>query len=183
MPSLEEQAVMNGMTPEEAMQSGLVLKRLMSNPATRERALKIYKENFPNEVIPEVDIPNTFEAQLKPIKEKLEALEKENGELKLSNARKGILEDLVAGGKASNIAEAKEIEKFALENKIADYEKAAHFYQMSRKQAEPTADFTIHGGPMEMPTDFKDIAKNPKSWAQKAGFAALNDYRKTNKVA
>lgn len=183
MPSLEEQVVMNGMTPEEAMQSGMVLQRLMKNPATRARALSIYKENYPDEVIPEVDIPNSFESHLKPIKEKLDALVAENAQLKFDNSRKGILEDMVEKGEAVNIAEAREIEKFALENKIADYGKAAHFFQMSRKQAEPTADFTIHGGPLEMPTDFKDIAKNPRSWAQKAGIAALNDFRKTNKAA
>lgn len=183
MPSLEEQVVLHGMTPDEAMQSGMVLQRLMKNPATRSRALAIYKENFPNEVIPEVDIPNNFESLLKPINEKVDALVKENAELKFSNSRKGILEDMVEKGEASTMAEARDIEKFAVENKIADYGKAAHFFHMSRKQAEPTADFTIYGGPLEMPTDFKDIAKNPKSWAQKAGIAALNDFRKTNKAA
>lgn len=183
MPSLEEQAVMNGMTPDEAMQSGIILKRLMANPATRGRALAIYKENFPDEAIPEVDLPHTFETQLKPIKEQLDSLVRENSELRLSNSRKGILEDLVEKGEASNMAEAREIEKFAVDNKIADYGKAAHFFHMSRKQAEPTPDFTVHGGPLELPIDFKDIAKNPRSWAQKAGIAAMNDFRKANKAA
>ena len=81
------------------------------------------------------------------------------------------------------MAEARLIEAFAVENKIADYEKGAHFYHMSQKQATPTPDFTIMGGPLEMPDNFKDIAKNPKHWAQNAAVTALNDFRKSNKVA
>lgn len=183
MPSLEEEAVMNGLSPDEAMRGGIVLQRLMKNPATRAKALAIYKENFPNEVVAEIDIPNNFETMLKPINDKLTALEKENGELKLSTARKGILQDMVESGQASNMAEAKEIEKFAVENKIADYGKAAHFYHMTQKQAEPTTDFAIQGATLELPTDFKDIAKNPGAWARNQGVTALNDFRKTNKAA
>lgn len=183
MPSLEEQAILEGVSPDEAMQSGLVLSRLLKNPATRAKALAVIKEGQPDLNIPEVDIPHQFAAHLKPIEEKLAALEKENGELKLSNARKGILEDLVADGLAENMAEAKAIEKFAVDQKIADYKSAAKFYRMSQKQAEPTPDLTIMGGPLDMPENFKDIAKDPKRWAQNAGIAALNDFRKTNKAA
>lgn len=183
MPSLEEQAILEGLSPDEAMQSGLVMSRLLRNPATRNKALAIIKEGDPKLNIPEVDIPASFEAHVKPLNERLDALEKENGELKLSNARKGILQDMVEDGTAANMAEAKAIEKFAVEEKIADYKSAAKFYHMSQKQAEPTPDFTIQGGPMELPENFKDIAKNPKAWAQKAGIAALNDFRKTNKAA
>lgn len=183
MPSLEEQALLEGVSPDEAMQSGIVLSRLLKNPATRSKALGLIKENDPNLNVPEIDIPHSFAAHLKPIQEQLDALAKENGELKLSTARKGILEDLIQEGHAANMTEAKAIEKFAVDEKIADYKSAAKFFHMSQKQAEPTADFTIMGGPMEMPTNFKDIAKNPKTWAQKEGLAALNDFRKTNKAA
>jgi hypothetical protein len=183
MPSLEEQAILEGVSPDEAMQSGLVLSRLLKNPKTRAQALGLIKQNDPNLNVPEVDIPASFEAHLKPIQEQLTALAKENGELKLSNARKGILEDLVTDGLAANIAEAKLIEKFAVDEKIADYKSAAKFYKMSQQQAEPTADFTIMGGPLDMPENFKDIAKDPKRWAQNAGLAALNDYRKNHKAA
>ena len=183
MPSLEEQAILEGVDPEEAMQSGLVLSRLLKNPATRAKALAVIKEGNPDLHLPEVDIPQSFAAHLKPIQDQLTALAKENGELKLSNARKGILEDLVTEGLASSITEAKAIEKFAVDEKIADYKSAAKFYKMTQQQAVPTPDFTIMGGPLDMPENFKDIAKDPKRWAQNAGIAALNDFRKTNKAA
>lgn len=183
MPSLEEQAVMDGLSTDEAIESGLVLSRLLRNPSTRAKALAVIKEGNPGMNVPEVDIPNSFETHLKPIKEQLDALTKENGELRLSNARKGILEDLVADGLAQNMAEAKVIEKFAVDEKIADYKSAAKFFRMSQKQAEPTPDFTIMGGPLEMPADFKEIAKNPKHWADKAAVAAMADFRKSNKAA
>lgn len=183
MPTLEETVALEGMSNDEAMQAGLLYSRLLKNPATRAQALQLMKAGDPNLHIPEVDIPTQFETHLKPLKEQNEKLAKQLEEMTLATARKGILEDLVTGGLAENMAEAKLIEKFALDEKIADYKSAAKFYRMSKQVAEPSADVTIMGGPMEMPMDFKEIAKNPKSWANKAAITALTDFRKTNKVA
>ena len=181
MPSLEEQAIMEGVGTDEAIEQGLVLSRLLRNPATRADALRLIKRNNPALNVPEVDIPQSFEAHLKPLLDKVDEMGKQLAETKLEGMRKGRLEDLVEKGLAESVSEAREIEKFAIDEKIADYEKAAKFFRMSQKQAEPTSDLAIMGGPMELPVDFKDIAKNPSRWAQKAAAEAFADYRKTTK--
>lgn len=183
MPSLEEMAIMENGGTDQTLESGLIFSRLLKNPKTRSQALQLMKQNDASLNIPEVDIPNSLEGLMKPILDEVAGLRSELNATKLEGARKGILEDLVSEGLAENMAEAKLIEKFAVDEKIADYKSAAKFYRMSQTQATPTPDFSVMGGPMEMPADFKDIASNPKAWAQKAAVTALNDFRKTTKAA
>jgi hypothetical protein len=180
MPTLEETVALEGMSNDEALQAGLLYSRLLKNPATRNQALALMKAGDPNLHIPEVDIPQQFQTAMKPLADELAELKKKNEELTLATARKGILEDLVSDGLAENIAEAKVIEKFAVDHKIADYKEAANFYRMSQQQAAPTPD-TMNGypGTMELPIDFKEIAKNPRGWARKMAVSSMAEFKKS----
>ena len=88
MPSLEEQAALEGVSTDEALESGLVLSRLLRNPATRADALRIIKKGNPNLNVPEVDIPLSFESHTKPILDQVASLQQELAATRLDNMRK-----------------------------------------------------------------------------------------------
>lgn len=100
--------------------------------------------------------------------------------MKLRNNRDSIISALIEEGVVASRKEFEEVEKFGVENKIADYRSAARFYNMQAQSAEPSgapiSENFEPGRPPEIP-DLKKFGGNIQAAAQAEAFRALADLR------
>lgn len=66
----------------------------------------------------------------------------------------------------------KEVSKSMLENGISNYDKAAHYYQLSRQAAIPTTDKIVEHTAMTLPGDI-ELFKNPTGWTRKQAYQTI----------
>jgi hypothetical protein len=134
---------LEGKSTEEIAALAELALQISSNPKTRQGFLNLSKLNNPDASIPEVDIPvhvnKVMEAGLK----RLEAVEKENQEMKAERSILNKREALLANEKIVKLgvdrSDLPAIEKIMVDKHIPDHETAAEFYAMQQRSAEPTA--------------------------------------------
>lgn len=168
------EASLEGLSADEISRLASISQQVLGNPATRTEALRLLRKVNPNVPLPELDLDERFAAQDKQRKDELAALEAKNTERDLAYARDRRKLSMMEAGTVKNTAEFEAVEKFAIDNKIGDYDKAAHFFQMSQQVATPTPG-TIT--PMKLPINFEEIGKNPRQWAREEGVKVLNEVR------
>lgn len=178
--SLEDFVAAEGLTPQEAAQLGVLYAKLLKHPEIRDDALRLQKKLNPAVSIPELDVVDRVNGAIKPLADRAASLEEKLTQADLKSARNEKLADMVDKGQAKNLAEAREIEKFAIENKIADYERAAHFFSLQAKEsARPTYEGPT---PVTLPIDLKKMTGNLNQWAREEALKAVREMR-GNKAA
>src|SRR5258706_1781767 len=109
---------------------------IITNPETREMALRATKIVNPKLAIPELDSKVAIEAAVKPVQERLDAMVadklRQEAEDRVHTARK----NLKAQGYSDEDVTA--IEKVMVDDKIASHETAAKFYSAQQRLADST---------------------------------------------
>lgn len=140
----------------------MTAKGLADNKDTRGGFLKLVKTQNPSLNIPEIDIPDSVNAQLKIERDKVAALENRFIE---DDVRRNIEHKRnVIMGKGIAANEVSEVEKLMTERGIVNHETAAEFYLAQRRMATPTPPPGNAYQPMTMPKlDAKPFGGNMRS--------------------
>lgn len=166
---------------EELAQMAGTYNALLSNPETREVALRLTKKINPSLSIPEVDLKDQARAEFKATNDKLSSLE---NEIRMRDARDRINSERNSlRGQGFNDDDIAEIEKVMTTEQIPSYGTAATYYKNARQVAQPTPG---QGGAQpsstyDLPNEALAAMKNGKQgiskWARGQAESALNELR------
>jgi hypothetical protein len=164
---------LEGMTPEAIAELAIAAKGMLENPATRTRALTLYKEVKPDASIPEIDLPHQFNAALAEERQKREALENRMREDDVRRDIEAKRAAMVSKGIPSD--KVVEVEKLMTERGIMNHDTAADFYLSQQKLATPTSPdigsrFHSQGLPV---IDAAPFGGSIKNWAKAQAMAQL----------
>jgi hypothetical protein len=154
------------MTPDQITELAMSAKGMLDNPATRMQALALHKQNRPDVIIPELDLPVQFNTALAEERSKREAIEQRMIEADVRRDIEGKRAAMVAKGVPAD--KVHEVEAMMLENSIGSHEYAAKAYLMQQKMAVPTApDLANRYRGQSMPAiDTKEFGGSVKNWAK-----------------
>jgi len=156
----------------EVINKAKVVDELMGNPATRKMFLGAVKTARPNLRIAELDIPaETNEAVVKPLKDEIKVLRDElaaeRGE-RLSARRAALMESYGLDPKTDTA----EVQKFADERKIGDYDSAMELYSVVRRASAPSHfDKT---SPLTLPNQ-DGLFNDPTQWSRRTAHDVINE--------
>lgn len=166
---------------EELAQMAGTYNALLTNPETREVALRLTKKVNPGLSIPEVDLKDQARAEFKRMDDRHEKLENEirmrDARDRINGERSGLRNQ---GFDDNDIAE---IEKVMTTEHIPSYATAATYYRNARQVATPTSG---QGGAQpsstyELPNDALAAMKNGKSgiskWSRGIAETAMAELR------
>ena len=166
-------ASLENLSPDDITRLAAVSYQLLDNPDTRKEMLRLQKKVNPTQVFPELEIDERFENLQRTSDEKVLKLQEEIQKRDLENLRNSKHKMLLDKGLASSHEEIEQIEKFAIDNGVGDYEKAAKFYHLERQSAEPSYDNTLQ---LERPTMPKDFDASPQG-VRRAAIDALKEFK------
>lgn len=152
-----------------------IAEGLANDPKTRSAYLRLIKQKFPEEVIPELEVEEKIAAMAKPHIDKVAELEKKLLEREVNdniNRQRAALRD--QGYTEDDI---KAIEKKMVEEKIPSHDTAAKYYRMERETAAPTPAAVSMVN--KIPVAHKDIkeAGGIKNWARNEASNAVADIK------
>lgn len=166
---------------EELAQMAGTYNALLSNPETREVALRLTKKVNPQLSIPEVDLKDQARAEFKRMDDRHAALE---NEIRMRDARDRINNERASlRGQGFNDDDIAEIEKVMTTEQIPSYQTAATYYKNARQVAQPTPG---QGGVQqsstyELPNDALAAMKNGKAgiskWSRGIAESAMAELR------
>jgi hypothetical protein len=180
LPSLE------GLASEDVARLAQVAAALANNPQTRSGFQRLYKQVDPTVVLPELDMEEALAKQREQFHKELEDRDKKAEQERLVRQRTETLRDLVDSGllarddiaidKESNLSP---IEKFALDNKIGDYQSAARLYKQSLGAATPTnsSPSFVPSAPTVPKIDLGDTG-NLRQWSLNEAYKAVDEIRR-----
>ena len=123
---------------EQRDELALLMKQLAENPETRKDALRLTKKLRPDLPMPELEIEDYTEKKVSQAQKRVEDLEAKLREKEIREELKDKRDALIKKGLIDNESDIEEVEKVMLENKIADHETAAQYWQWMKQAAAPT---------------------------------------------
>jgi hypothetical protein len=164
---------------EQRDELALLMKQLAENPETRKDALRLTKKLRPDLPMPELEIEDYTEKKVSQAQKRVEDLEAKLREKEIREELKDKRDALIKKGLIDNESEIEEVEKVMLENKIADHETAAQYWQWMKQAAAPTP--TGYNPNPVAKFDLGKYYKNPQQAARDEAAKALSDLRNTRK--
>jgi len=164
---------------EQRDELALLMKQLAENPETRKDALRLTKKLRPDLPMPELEIEDYTEKKVSQAQKRVEDLEAKLREKEIREELKEKRDALIKKGLIDNESEIEEVEKVMLENKIADHETAAQYWQWMKQAAAPTP--TGYNPNPVAKFDLGKYYKNPQQAARDEAAKALSDLRNTRK--
>lgn len=152
-----------------------IAEGLANDPKTRAQYLRLIKQKFPNEVIPEIDLQDQIAAFAKPHIDELAKMKQERlaeqVNRQIEDARRALKDQ---GFSADDI---KAIEKKMTEEKIPSHDTAAKYYKMERTMAAPTPAPGSLVNKMPIPGKELKEAGGAKKWARLEAEKAIADLK------
>lgn len=172
-------ASIEGFTEDDIKALAEIQIRTMSNPKTRLGQQKLMRDAGIEQQLPELDAYERHAAAEQRLRDELAARDKKIQEIELRTQREGLIQSLIDKGVMDSRTQFEEIERFGVENKIADYEKAAHFWKLSQKSAEPSSTpFAPYSAPTKPVLEGLDKFKGSRSqWAESEAHKAWNEIK------
>jgi hypothetical protein len=164
---------------EQRDELALLMKQLAENPETRKDALRLTKKLRPDLPMPELEIEDYTEKKVSQAQKRVEDLEAKLREKEIREELKDKRDALIKKGLIDNESEIEEVEKVMLENKIADHETAAQYWQWMKQAAAPTP--TGYNPNPVAKFDLGKYYKNPQQAARDEAAKALSELRNTRK--
>jgi hypothetical protein len=164
---------------EQRDELALLMKQLAENPETRKDALRLTKKLRPDLPMPELEIEDYTEKKVSQAQKRVEDLEAKLREKEIREELKDKRAALIKKGLIDNESEIEEVEKVMLENKIADHETAAQYWQWMKQAAAPTP--TGYNPNPVAKFDLGKYYKNPQQAARDEAAKALSELRNTRK--
>jgi hypothetical protein len=166
-------------SPEQVNELAALALDLSNNPKTRKSLLRLTKEVRPDLVTPELEIEDYTEKKVSQANQRVEDLEAKLREKELKENLKEKRDALLKKGLIDNESDIEEVEKVMLENKIADHETAAQYWQWMKQAAAPTP--TGYNPNPVAKFDLGKYYKNPQQAARDEASKALSELRNTRK--
>ena len=164
---------------EQRDELALLMKQLAENPETRKDALRLTKKLRPDLPMPELEIEDFTEKKVSQANQRVEELEAKLREKEIREELKDKRDALLKKGLIDSESDIEEVEKVMLENKIADHETAAQYWQWMKQAAAPTP--TGYNPNPVAKFDLGKYYKNPTGAARDEAAKALNELRNTRK--
>ena len=164
---------------EQRDELALLMKEMSENPATRKEALRLTKKLRPDLPVPELDIEDMTEKRVAHATDRVAELERKLAEKDAQADLQSRRDNLIKKGLIDNESDIAEIEKVMLENKIADHETAAQYWQWMKQAAAPTP--TGYNPNPVAKFDLGKYYKNPTGAARDEAAKALSELRNTRK--
>lgn len=161
---------LEGKSAEEIERLATWAQGVLTNPETRTDALKLAKRQDPNFRNPELDLAEKIAESHAASDAKIEKLEGSLRQEQLERKRSEKKAELLAKGYDIEI-----VEKCMMDNHIGSYESAMKLLDAESRLAPVTAP-VIQSTATSMPTDMKEIAKNPGKWARDKAAEVLNEF-------
>lgn len=158
--SLEE------MTPEQ--RDAQALRKLFSHPEIGPKAKRLYKQVVPDSKFPDIELEDKMGEQTKELKAEIAKLQEDAQTRDITQRRRENHERVRAAG-----LEPDAVEKVMTEEKIASYDTAIKYMKAQNANSRPSPGSGMT--PQEMPADWKEIAKNPKQWANREAYKAIDE--------
>lgn len=170
---------LEGLTEDDIKQLAEIQVATMTNTKTRLAQQRLTREVLPNNSYPELEAHERQAEQDKKLREEIATRDKRIDEMEMRGKRESVIQQLIDSGAIESRAQFSEIEKFGVENKIADYEKAAHFFKLSQTAAEPSSTTTFETPlPLAPVLEGLDKFRGSKSqWAEAEAYKALNEIK------
>lgn len=174
------QKSLEGMTPEQIEAMAATYHGLLSNPETREMALRATKKVNPSLSVPEVELKDLaareFKARDDKIDEQARKLIEMEARERVTNERAALRDQ---GFSKDEVAA---IEKLMIEKQIPSWATAAEFYRGQQKMAEPAPHVpSPNPTTYSMPTDALGALKGGRQaltkFARETAGAALQEIR------
>lgn len=171
---------LEGMTPEQIEAMAATYHTLLSNPETREMALRATKKVNPSLSVPEVELKDLAAKEFKTRDDQIAKLQADllqrDVEQRTERARANLRES------GFSKADVEAIEKLMVEKQIPSHDTAAEFYRGQQKIAEPAPHVPgPHPHTYTMPTDPLNALKGGKQalnkWGRETAAAALAEVR------
>lgn len=168
MSGLEGKSIRDRLTEEEILGYAEMSESLMQSPKHRTAFQRILKDANPNLSIPELEIEERVAARVKPLAEETAALKAKDAARESERQQEVLYENLRDARVIANRSEFGELVKYAAEkgfqtNDVGLKIAAAH-RDSERELAEPTPQ---NAATSILPSNFKDIMKDPTGWARK----------------
>lgn len=164
---------------EQRDELALLAKELAENPNTRKDMLRMTKRLRPDLPVPELEIEDYTEKRVNQANDRVAELERKLAEKDAHANLQAKRDNLVKKGLIDNEADIAEVEKVMLENKIADHETAAQYWQWMKQAAAPTP--TGYNPNPVAKFDLGKYYKNPTGAARDEAAKALSELRNTRK--
>ena len=170
-------ASLENYTEEQVEQMAATYRAIVSNPETRDLALRLTKKVNPDASIPEIELKDAAAAEFKKRDDRNDALE---AGILLRDAKDRIRDERTAlRDKGYNTDQISAIEKIMTDERIASYATAARYFDGQNAIAEPTPTPGLQSPNYSMPQDPLNAMKSGKKglnqWALNAATAALAD--------
>ena len=120
---------------EQRDELALLMKELSENPNTRKDALRLTKKLRPDLPVPELEIEDYTEKRVSQAHDRVAELERKLAEKDAQADLQSRRDSLIKKGLIDSENDIAEIEKVMLENKIADHETAAQYWQWMKQAA------------------------------------------------
>ncbi len=131
-------ASLEGLTPEQIEEAADMYRSIVTNPKTREAALRASRVVNPSLTIPDLDLKDAAMHEFKTRDEKIAAQDMKI--LAMESERRIERQRLALKEKGFEQTDVDAIEKLMVDRQIPNYDTAAEFYANSKKLAEPTPD-------------------------------------------
>lgn len=164
---------------EQRDELAALLKEMSENPETRKDVLRLTKKLRPDLPVPELEIEDYTEKRVSQANARVEELERRLAEKEARESLNKRRETLLKKGLIENESDIDEVEKVMLENKIADHETAAQYWQWMKQAAVPTP--TGYNPNPVAKFDLGKYYKNPTSAARDEAAKALSELRNNRK--
>jgi hypothetical protein len=157
-------------------------KSLADNPKTRKQFLRLTKEVKPDLPVPELEIEDHTNAAIEMMRKENESLRNKMAEKDAMEALDKKRQSLIRKGLAQTDEDIEQIEKVMLENKIADHEAAAKYWEYMRQSEAPTPSVFNTNVVKNQNWDLSKFAKNPIQTARNVAAEALQELRKSKPI-
>jgi hypothetical protein len=153
--------------PTEVERQAAAFRKLINNPEVGLEAKRLYKKVVPDARFPDLDAEERLAAATKPLQEKIDKMESEQ------------LDERVRRNRETNHKKVRDagldpdaVEKIMTDEKIMNYDTAIKYMKAQTSNSQPSHSSIT---PITMPTDAKEIQKNPGAWARGEASKAIND--------
>jgi len=161
---------LEGLTESQIKQLAAGMQQLLQSPdaETRRGAQRLLKKVDPKLTFPEIEQEEALQSALKPVIEDTQKLRTELQEKEFKQRVAAEHARVQARG-----FKVEDVQKFMTDRGIVNFDTAMNVMDMEQRLAAPTPESIA--GNYDMPTDQKDIFKNPAQWARKTAHNIINE--------
>lgn len=160
---------LEGKSAEEIERLAGWAQKILTSPETRTEALRMTRKADPTFRNAEIELDDKIAAATKASDDKVEKLEDQLRRERLERQHSEKKTELAGKGYDIDV-----LDKIMVDNKVGSYDGAMKIFDAEKVLAPGTT--PEYGGATRMPTDMKEISKNPNQWARDKAAEVLKEF-------